>query len=136
MSPGGAPPAMTTIHAIERKLRALNPQFLRVENESHRHNVPPGAQSHVKVTVVSRRFDSQPLLARHRLVNDILRDELRGEVHALALHTITPEEWSAGARAAQSPPCLGGSAADKGKDKGADVGNGNAAGNGKPAGKG
>ncbi|MGR3984812.1 MAG: BolA family transcriptional regulator [Gammaproteobacteria bacterium] len=91
----------------------MNPQFLRVENESHRHNVPAGAQSHFKVTLVSPRFDGKPLLARHRMVNDLLRDELRGAVHALALHTLTPQEWDAGARAAESPPCLGGSAAGK-----------------------
>ena len=103
---------MTTQDSIEQKLRALNPQVLRVENESHRHNVPPGSESHFKVTVVSPRFDGEPLLARHRMVNEILRDELRGAVHALALHTMTPREWEDGARAADSPPCLGGSAAD------------------------
>ena len=47
---------MNTQSAIETKLSALGPQFLRVENESHRHNVPPGSESHFKVTVVSRRL--------------------------------------------------------------------------------
>src|SRR5690606_32771178 len=42
---------------IEAKLRAaLTPQVLRVENESHRHNVPAGAESHFKVTLVADRF--------------------------------------------------------------------------------
>jgi len=99
--------------AIESKLRALSPAFLQVENESHRHNVPPGAQSHFKVTVVSKQFDAQPLLARHRLVNDLLTQEL-ASLHALALHTMTPAEWTArGEASIESPKCLGGSAAEK-----------------------
>jgi BolA protein len=34
-----------------------------------------------------------PLLARHRLINQILTDELSGPVHALAVHTYTTNEW-------------------------------------------
>ncbi len=109
---------MSTQSAIETKLNALNPRFLRVENESHRHNVPAGSESHFKVTVVSPRFNDKTLLARHRMVNEVLAAELSESVHALALHTLTPEEWrntGGGADAiAESPPCLGGSAAGKG----------------------
>lgn len=97
---------------IEQKLQALNPRFLRVEDESHRHNVPPGAESHFKVTIVAERFDGQQLLARHRLVNEMLSLELSGGVHALALHTMTPDEWHDAGAVADSPPCLGGSAID------------------------
>ena len=107
---------MNTQSTIERKLGALNPQFLRVENESYRHNVPPGAESHFKVTVVSAQFDGKTLLARHRVVNEILSQELSAGVHALALHTMTPDEWRArdngnGGGGRESPPCLGGSSA-------------------------
>lgn len=104
---------MNTQSAIEAKLGALSPQLLRVENESHRHNVPPGSESHFKVTVVSRRFNDKPLLARHRMVNEILSGELSGGVHALALHTLTPREWADNDAVADSPPCLGGSAAEE-----------------------
>ncbi len=99
--------------AIEQKLAALRPQFLRVENESHRHNVPPGSESHFKVTAVSPQFNGKTLLARHRMVNEILSDELSGGVHALALHTLTPDEWTKQDAVADSPPCLGGSVAEK-----------------------
>jgi len=100
--------------AIEDKLRALAPAFLQVENESHRHNVPPGAQSHFKVTVVSKQFDAQPPLARHRLVNELLATELAA-LHALALHTLTPAEWAArGESSIDSPQCLGGAKAERG----------------------
>ncbi|MFZ5618857.1 MAG: BolA family protein, partial [Pseudomonadota bacterium] len=33
-------------------------------------------------------------LARQRAVNDILKDELGGRIHALAMRTLTPEEFS------------------------------------------
>ena len=42
-------------------------------------------------------------------LNGLLEAELAGPVHALALHTMTPQEWFAkGGEAPQSPPCLGG----------------------------
>ncbi len=53
------------------------------------------------------------LVARHRRVNDILADLLDGQIHALALHTLTPDEWfERGGDERDSPPCLGGSKAD------------------------
>jgi BolA protein len=104
---------MSTQHTIAEKLnREFDPVHLEVVNESHMHNVPEGSESHFKVTVVSEAFDGKQLVARHRSVNKVLGDELRGGVHALALHTLTPEEWFERAgRVADSPPCLGGSKA-------------------------
>ncbi len=110
---------MNTQAVIEHKLGALHPQFLRVENESHRHNVPPGSESHFKVTVVSPQFNDKTLLARHRLINEILSDELSGGVHALALHIMTPDEWAEHGSVADSPLCLGGSATEKAAKKAA-----------------
>ncbi|MGD2117501.1 MAG: BolA/IbaG family iron-sulfur metabolism protein [Chromatiales bacterium] len=96
---------------IEQKLiDAFAPLHVEVVDESHMHDVPPGAESHFKVTLVSESFDDQLLIARHRAVNHELKQELEGGVHALALHTMTPEEWFAkGGVAPDSPPCLGGS---------------------------
>jgi len=60
------------------------------------------------VTVVSPKFEGLMLIKRHRLVNEALREELK-QVHALALHTLTPEEWFEKAgKVADSPPCEGG----------------------------
>jgi len=85
------------------------PTHIEVIDESHMHNVPENAQSHFKVTLVSEKFEGQPLIARHRAVNASLAGEIRDAIHALALHTMTPEEWFAkGGEAPQSPPCLGG----------------------------
>jgi BolA protein len=98
---------------IEDKLReTFAPLHLQVDNESHMHNVPEGAESHFKVVLVSASFAGKPLVQRHRAVNGALAAELQGAVHALALHTMTPEEWfEKGGDAPESPPCLGGSKA-------------------------
>jgi BolA protein len=94
---------------IENKLASeFDADFLQVENESHMHNVAPGSESHFKVTIVSDSFRDQMLIKRHRRVNHALQAELE-QIHALALHTLTPDEWRAreGVVAA-SPRCRGG----------------------------
>lgn len=94
---------------IETRLReAFTPSHLQVEDESHSHNVPPGAQSHFKVTLVTEEFSGVRRVARHQRIYALLTDLLAGSVHALALHTYTPEEWLALEEAPQSPRCLGG----------------------------
>lgn len=96
---------------IQQQLNAtFTPLHLEVVDESHTHNVPEDNQSHFKVTLVSEQFAGKALLARHRAVNSALEGEIRDNIHALALHTMTPEEWFAkGGQAPESPPCLGGS---------------------------
>ena len=79
---------------IEEKLRtALSPVHLEVHDESYRHNVPAGAESHFKIVIVSDSFLNQRFLMRHRTIYRVLADELAGSVHALALHTYTEKEW-------------------------------------------
>ena len=96
-------------HITEKLEQHFDPVHLEVVNESHMHNVPPGSESHFKVTLVSDAFAGQKLVARHRMVNRILADELAGSVHALALHTLDPDQWFERAgKVPDSPPCHGG----------------------------
>ncbi len=96
---------------IEQKITtALAPVHLEVINETHLHNVPADADSHFKIIVVADAFTNKSLVQRHRLINQALADELAGQIHALALHTLSPEEWQKKQdKAFISPPCLGGS---------------------------
>jgi BolA protein len=96
--------------SIEEKLNAsFAPSYLEVLNESDNHNVPPGSESHFKVTIVSNEFESKMLIARHRMINKLLAEELAGAIHALSIHSFTPSEWSEkNQQSRQSPPCLGG----------------------------
>ena len=92
----------------DRLRAAFDPVFLTVENESHTHNVPPGSESHFRVVIATEEFNGKRLIQRHKGINSLLNEEL-GQIHALALHTYTPEEWqSRGANAPSSPHCLGG----------------------------
>jgi BolA protein len=141
---------MTIQKTITTKLnKAFSPEHLEVINESFMHNVPEGSESHFKIIIVCDDFKDKMLIARHRLVNKVLQDELNkssgtssgawkhrlrtkgwnyhaspkgvsltdetnskeqteGGIHALALHTMTMEEWFKKGKAADSPECLGG----------------------------
>jgi len=50
---------------------------------------------HFEATVVSDAFRGKLPLARHRMVYATLGDRMGGEIHALALKTLTPEEAGA-----------------------------------------
>ena len=102
---------MSVQSGIEKKLIGnLNTSHLEVINESNNHNVPAGSESHFKLVLVCDDFEGKNLLARHRLVNKILEDELKNKIHALAMHTYTLSEWQQkNENAPKSPPCLGGS---------------------------
>ncbi|XP_032089791.1 bolA-like protein 1 [Thamnophis elegans] len=98
---------------IRAKLQAaLEPLHLEVINDSHMHAVPRGSETHFRVVVASRRFEGLPLIHRHRLVNDLLQEELAGPVHSLSIQAKTPQQWEKGAKASQSPQCLGGAKHD------------------------
>ena len=83
--------------SIRAKLTAgLRPARLDIEDESHRHAGHAGAraegESHFRVTIVAAAFAGQSRVARQRLVYGLLAEELRTDIHALSLTTLTPEE--------------------------------------------
>jgi len=86
----------------------LCPDHLEVINESAKHNVPKGSETHFKVVVVSQSFQSKSLVQRHRIINESLAKELSGPVHALSIVALTPDEWQARKNdIPKSPPCMG-----------------------------
>ena len=87
---------------------AFQPSELAVENESFRHSVPPDSETHFKVVLVTEQFAGERSVRRHPRVYGVLAEWLAGPVHALALHTYTPEEWSETLAAPDSPDCRGG----------------------------
>ncbi len=107
---------------LERAMRAkleaaTRPEVLEVLNESRMHNVPPKAETHFRVVVVSSRFEGANRLRRHRLVHSALADELAGPIHALAIDALTPAEWQArDEQRSLSPDCRGGSRFDSPED--------------------
>lgn len=88
---------MRVSESIQAKLtNALAPLRLEVVDESHLHaghaGAREGGQSHFRLVIVSSSFEGLSRVARQRLVNDLLREELSGPVHALAMKTLTPQE--------------------------------------------
>lgn len=74
----------------------LKPIRLDIIDESELHaghrNSPGTGESHFRILVVSEAFAGKSRVERHRLVNDLLKDELAGGIHALALSTVAPGE--------------------------------------------
>ena len=81
---------MTMADTIAGKLQeALSPQEIEVQDVSHKHaghsGWREGGETHFEVRIRADRFAGMTRVARHRLVNGILADELAGGVHALQL---------------------------------------------------
>lgn len=93
---------------VRSKLQnALSPTFLEIVNESYKHSVPKGSESHFKVVVVSAAFEGKTLVQMHRLVNQTLAEELKESIHALSIQAKTPKQWEQDATIANTPNCLG-----------------------------
>lgn len=90
--------ALSTQQTIETRIRErLAPLHLEVIDDGAQHAGHAGAASgggHFSVFVVSASFEGKTRVARHRLVYDLLQDMMQGAIHALALRTVAPSEWS------------------------------------------
>ena len=80
----------------EKLVAALHPSRLDLVNESHLHaghgSSPETGESHFRVLIVADAFNGKSRVERHRIVNDVLRDELQDGVHALAIKAVAPGE--------------------------------------------
>lgn len=81
----------------EKLMVALEPTRLDIVNESELHaghrSSPGTGESHFRILIVSPMFKGVSRVGRHRMVNDIIADELKGgRIHALALSTYAPGE--------------------------------------------
>ena len=88
---------MSTAAVLREKLMiGLEPTRLDVINESELHaghrSSPGTGESHFRIKIVSDKFTGKSRIERHRMVNELLAEELAGSVHALALHVHAPGE--------------------------------------------
>lgn len=88
---------MRTADTIVEKLsQAFAPDNLRVLDESAQHEGHAGhrpeGESHFRIYIVAQTFKGKSRLERHRLINEVLATELRGGIHALAIHASAPGE--------------------------------------------
>ena len=85
--------------AMRQKLTAsLAPTHLEIRDESALHaghaGAPGHGESHFRLLIVSEEFSGLSRVARQRRVNDILKAELAGPVHALSMQVLTPDEYT------------------------------------------
>ena len=82
---------------IQKKLEAaFSPDMLEVLDESEQHRGHAGwregGESHFRVRMVSTAFEGETRIARQRAVNRALADELKSQIHALAMELRAPGE--------------------------------------------
>jgi acid stress-induced BolA-like protein IbaG/YrbA len=78
---------MITSQQIESWIKAGLPcDYLRVDGNDGQH---------FQAVIVSAKFRDLMRVAQHQLVYRALGDRMHNEIHALAMRTLTPEEWRA-----------------------------------------
>jgi BolA protein len=86
---------------MSRKLlSALSPLSMDVIDDSAKHaghmlhpgGVEPRGETHFTVKITAAAFAGQSRLQRHRMINQLLADELKDGVHALAIEAKAPGE--------------------------------------------
>lgn len=85
----------------EKLTAAFAPTRIELEDDSWKHaghhheggmDAKDGGESHFQLTIVSDVFEGQGRIARQRAINAVLKDELAGSVHALAVRAMTAAE--------------------------------------------
>lgn len=85
---------MSTIETMRQRLAALEPLRLEILDDSAKHAGHGGAKAggHYRLTIVSARFSGCATMQRHRLIYEALGPMMRGEIHALSIKALAPDE--------------------------------------------
>ena len=90
---------MTVAEEIRRRLQALAPSQLELQDESAKHaghaGAAPGGNTHWSLTIVSAAFAGEPTVARHRMIYQALGELMQQPIHALAISAKAPDEIDA-----------------------------------------
>lgn len=76
------------------------PSRLEIHNDSHLHKHhramadSTSSETHFRLVITSSEFQGKPQIKRHRMVNELLKEDMarEGGIHALQLKIMTPEE--------------------------------------------
>jgi BolA family transcriptional regulator, general stress-responsive regulator len=75
---------------------ALQPTTLEIVDESAKHaghaGARPGGNTHFFISILAEAFTPLSRIERHRLIHEILQEELADTIHALSLDLRSPEE--------------------------------------------
>ena len=93
---------MSTIcDQITCRLEPLKPSLLKIIDDSAAHAGHDGARAHAErtgassgthfeLTIVSNAFAGKPLVARHRMIYDLLGELMSTRIHALKIDARAP----------------------------------------------
>ncbi len=85
---------------IEHRLQPLHPTLLKIVDDSASHAGHAGAAAHAErigedtianegthfeITVISTAFAGKPLVARHRMIYELLDELMKTRIHALKI---------------------------------------------------
>ena len=85
--------------------KALNFDFISIENESHLHSSSQNAESHFKLIIVSESFKNIPTLKRHKIIYKEL-DNLMDLIHAVSIHPFDEDEYKKNPFTIDTPDCV------------------------------
>lgn len=86
---------MSRIETMRAYLSALNPSFIEIIDESHKHAGHAGSRhgaGHYRLQIVTTEFSGKNTLARHRMIYSALAELMKHEIHALNIQANTPDE--------------------------------------------
>jgi BolA protein len=85
-----------TVEIVTQKLKeAFAPQAFELIDNSWQHAGHAGNKlggSHLDIRLTSEAFEGVSTLKRHRMVHEVLKNEMQGPVHALELTLRSPDE--------------------------------------------
>ncbi|MCF6200059.1 MAG: BolA family transcriptional regulator [Hyphomicrobiaceae bacterium] len=80
----------------DKLVDAFKPLELQVENESGKHSGHAGddgsGESHWRIMIIAAAFNGKSRVERQRMINAVLADELKNNIHALAMSVKGVEE--------------------------------------------
>jgi BolA protein len=90
---------VTVADDIRKRLNALAPSRLELQDESAKHaghaGAAPGGNTHWKLAIVSAAFTGKSTVARHRMIYSALGDLMQHPIHALSITAKSPDEIDA-----------------------------------------
>lgn len=85
----------------EKLAAGLSPIEISLVDDSWKHaghhheggiDAKDGGETHFQLRIIAKAFEGQNRVARHRAVTALIKEELAGPVHALAIQALTPAE--------------------------------------------
>jgi BolA protein len=90
---------MSFIDSIRSKIEgALKPSSFEIFNESHLHaghqeKFDGSGETHLRLRIVSDAFIGKSRVDRHRMINELVSEEMSNGLHAIAIEAKAPGEF-------------------------------------------